>query len=155
MRIRLLPLLVLALLFAGNAAAEIYKWRDDDGRLHFSDAPPEDRPAEKVEPSTVPAGTTIERTANRGPVALPPLQRGEVLMYVGRGCDACRGARDYFARHGIAAEERNIDDEVAARREFDRLGGRDVPLILLGTRAGTQQMRGFSASGFERMYSTR
>jgi hypothetical protein len=33
-------LLLIVLAWGGNTQAEIYQWRDDNGRLHFSDEPP-------------------------------------------------------------------------------------------------------------------
>ena len=37
------------LLVAGTSAAQAYKWRDADGKLHFSDKPPAGANAEKME----------------------------------------------------------------------------------------------------------
>lgn len=39
---------VLFLTLAGTAGAEVYKWRDDDGKLHFSDEPPSSGQAEDL-----------------------------------------------------------------------------------------------------------
>lgn len=44
------PLLAAGLLLvAGVAAAQAYKWRDGDGKLHFSDKPPPSANAEKID----------------------------------------------------------------------------------------------------------
>lgn len=44
------PLLIGCLLWlmAASGWAEIYQWRDEQGRLHFSDEPPEKAPAKEV-----------------------------------------------------------------------------------------------------------
>ena len=47
---RLLPL--LGLLVLGKAPAEIYKWFDSEGKVHFSDRPPATEKAEKLGIST-------------------------------------------------------------------------------------------------------
>jgi hypothetical protein len=50
---------LLALLWAGVAQAEIYRWIDDQGRVHFGDRRPDDAQVEtvEIEPETgVPAG---------------------------------------------------------------------------------------------------
>jgi hypothetical protein len=39
---------VLALLAGDPAAAQAYKWVDENGRTHFSDTPPPDRKADKL-----------------------------------------------------------------------------------------------------------
>lgn len=50
---------LLALLWAGSAQAEIYRWIDEQGRVHFGDRRPDDVQVEtvEIEPKTgVPAG---------------------------------------------------------------------------------------------------
>ncbi|CAN0227825.1 unnamed protein product [Chrysoparadoxa australica] len=48
-------------LFTGLASAEIYRWVDDQGRVHYGDRPAAGRPAEKLQ--STPAGPA--RTADR------------------------------------------------------------------------------------------
>jgi hypothetical protein len=40
------------LLNAVSATAEVYRWTDENGRVHFSDKPPRDRPAENISDKT-------------------------------------------------------------------------------------------------------
>lgn len=48
-----IPLLLTCLLASPFAGAEIYKWVDENGRMHFSDSPPgEGRQAEEVKIKT-------------------------------------------------------------------------------------------------------
>lgn len=43
-------LLLISIPFAGTAgAADIYRWVDADGNVHFGDTPPDDRSVEQVE----------------------------------------------------------------------------------------------------------
>lgn len=46
-----LPLLLASLILSQPGFAEIYRWRDKDGKLHFSDQPPEQSTAEATEVS--------------------------------------------------------------------------------------------------------
>jgi glutaredoxin len=68
-----------------------------------------------------------------------------VVMYATTWCPYCAKARGYFARKGIAYVEYDIEKSAAVNAEFKRLGGRGVPLILVGT----QKMSGFSEQGLE------
>jgi hypothetical protein len=43
MKHRNLAVLVLVLVTASSASAEMYEWKDEDGNLHFSDRPPQTR----------------------------------------------------------------------------------------------------------------
>jgi len=63
-----------------------------------------------------------------------------VVMYATSWCPYCAKARAYFARNGIAYVEHDIEKSAAVNAEFRRLGGRGVPLILVGT----EKMSGFS-----------
>jgi len=69
----------------------------------------------------------------------------EVVMYATSWCPYCAKARAYFAQSGIAYVEHDVEKSATARAEFKRLGGRAVPLIVVGR----EQMNGFSEVGFE------
>jgi len=68
-----------------------------------------------------------------------PANDGTVIMYTTARCGACIHAKEYFARKGVRYEERDVEKSDAARAEFGKLGGRGVPLILIGN----ERMEGF------------
>jgi glutaredoxin len=68
-------------------------------------------------------------------------------MYATSWCPYCAKAREYFARSGIVYVEHDIERSASARAEFRRMGGRGVPLIVVGR----EKMDGFSEQGFEDM----
>jgi hypothetical protein len=49
------------LLTAVAATAEIYRWTDENGRVHFSDKPPRDQQAEKIGDKTRPVNVDTSR----------------------------------------------------------------------------------------------
>ena len=63
-------------------------------------------------------------------------------MYATSWCPYCAKARAYFARRGIAYVEIDIEKSREGRAEYDRLGARGIPVILVGS----QCMNGFSES---------
>ncbi|HXI35796.1 MAG TPA: glutaredoxin family protein [Burkholderiales bacterium] len=67
-------------------------------------------------------------------------QKAEVKMYATSWCPYCAKARAYFARRGIAYVEVDIEKSREGRAEYDRLGARGIPVILVGQ----QRMNGFS-----------
>jgi glutaredoxin-like YruB-family protein len=78
----------------------------------------------------------------------PPAQAEstpEVVMYATSWCPYCAKARAYFGRKGIAYTEYDVEKSPTAKAELKRLGGRGVPLILVGR----EQMSGFSEEGFD------
>jgi glutaredoxin len=72
----------------------------------------------------------------------------KVVMYSAPWCAACKGAKRFFREKGIPFREMDIQKSRLARREFDRLNGRGVPLILVGDK----RMNGFSPKSFMKLY---
>ena len=54
-------LALLLLLIAGVAAAEVYKWADESGRVHYGDSPPPESDAQSVKVPEVPTQEEVER----------------------------------------------------------------------------------------------
>lgn len=138
------PHILLAALFlvlVPPVSAQVYKWVDKEGRVHFSDRKP---PAGKGKKVTVKVNTV--KMVSHGSSATDT--GGSVIMYATAWCPYCEKARQYFKKKGIAYIEIDIEKDKAGKREYDRIGGSGVPLILVGKK----RMNGFSAAGFERMY---
>jgi len=74
----------LALLFAGTVAdaATVYKWKDADGNLHFSDKPPPDGTAETTQIGTARDPYTQERLEQMKAEAAASSVRREVTKSV-------------------------------------------------------------------------
>lgn len=62
-----------------------------------------------------------------------------VLLYTTRQCRHCQQAKAFLKQHGIPFSEWDVERNQRAWKEFQHLGGRGVPLILIGK----QQIRGF------------
>ncbi len=76
-------------------------------------------------------------------------EKNNIVMYATSWCGYCRKARNYFHANGIQYTEHDIESDDEAKRRFDLLGGKGVPLILVG---GTR-MQGFSEARFNSLYS--
>jgi glutaredoxin len=74
-------------------------------------------------------------------------KKPEVKMYATSWCPYCAKARAYFARRGIAYVEVDIEKSREGRAEYDRLGVRGIPVILVGP----QRMNGFSEARLSRL----
>ena len=74
----------------------------------------------------------------------------KVVMYATDWCPYCAKARAHFRKHGIDYVEHDIEKSPEGRAEYQRLGGRGVPLILIGE----QRMSGFSEARFDALYTS-
>lgn len=136
----------LLLILSSLASAEVYRWVDDEGRVHFGDRPPPEAGASEVR-------LRINTYESPGVRSLDEPFHGtrQVVMYSAEWCAVCRKAKRYFRDNGIAFVEYDVEKSEKGRRDFERLGGRGVPVILVGDK----RMNGFSAEAFERMYRAR
>jgi glutaredoxin len=77
--------------------------------------------------------------------ATAPAGGQRIVMFSTANCGACKMAKQYFAQKGIAYEEFDVNQSRAANEEFQRLGGRGVPLILVGDK----RVEGFSPQALD------
>jgi glutaredoxin len=125
--------------------ADIYQWRDASGKLYFSDKKPE-------RPGVTMLNTTPVNSIASVQITAPPAATNDksVVMYSTQRCGYCKKARKYFKQAGIAYQDFDIDNSQTARAAYDRLGGRGVPLILVGK----ARMDGFSEESFKHFYAS-
>ena len=155
---------MLMLLLTATAGADIYVWTDANGVKHFSNEPPPDaRQVKQQEEIThdpdqyktwesqrkealekaMESDADADGKANRS--RKPPHRQAarrsvKVIMYATLTCGYCMRARMFFAEHGIAYTEHDISSDPQARKRFEELNGRGVPLIFIGD----QRISGFN-----------
>jgi glutaredoxin len=135
-----LLLTLAALVCTAGASAQMYKWKDDKGVVHFGDNPPASV-REKAEVKTY-AG------ADAGP-ALPyalaqAARANPVVLYTAPGCAPCDQARGFLQQRGVPYSEKSVttaDDRQALR---DAGGDVQLPLLLVGR----SKFVGFAASAW-------
>ena len=128
--------------------AEIYKWVDEQGRVHFGDSPRIEDNAENVVVDVVSYEYVkveeIEFYQSEKKKNKPTM----VKMYSTSWCGYCQKARKYFSENNINFVEYDIDKDKVANRRFKELGGKGVPLILVGKK----KMSGFNSQRFDNIY---
>lgn len=155
---------MLMVLGTTPSIAEIYKWTDAEGNIHFSDKQSAKTNAEPVQlkssinsynGSSVPkfeytpgSNKKIHTKGNK----LPKLRPRAVIMYSTVWCGFCKKAKAYFRKKGIGFTERDIEKSSQAKKEYQALGGGGVPLILVGNKSGTKKISGFSIARFDAAY---
>lgn len=136
-------LFFIGLVFTTTATAEIYKWVDEQGNVHFTDQPPPNQTTEKIEVKinsyTSPKIVDVDRLFGKS---------NKLVMYSTSWCGYCKKARNYFIANNIAFEEYDVENTNKGKRDYDKLGGGGVPIILMGNK----RMNGFSVHKFKRFY---
>ncbi|MCZ6805302.1 MAG: glutaredoxin domain-containing protein [Proteobacteria bacterium] len=139
-----LIVLISALLFTVSASAEILKWTDSDGKVHFGNRPPADAKTSIVE---VRINTYESPSIEALQEVLNP--RDKVVMYSAEWCGVCKKAKKYFKENNIKYKEYDIDRSSKGKKDFKKLGAKGVPVILVGDK----RLNGFSAASFESIYN--
>ncbi|MFT4823689.1 MAG: glutaredoxin [Halioglobus sp.] len=140
-------ILLLLLIASAASDAQIYKWTDESGGVYFSDKAAEGATVETVKLQI----NSYEHVSYEAmPVDVSKNENGnkKVVMYSASWCGYCRKARNYFNAQGIAFTELDIERNSRAKKEYDSMGGRGVPVILVGKK----RMNGFSIAGFTTIY---
>ena len=122
--------------------AEIYKWVDENGKIHFGDNKPETMKAEKI---SLEINTYKQVLIDNSIYDVGPKK---VVMYSTTWCGYCKKARKYFAANNIPFIEYDIEKNKRAKVRYDKMGAKGVPVILVGKK----RMSGFSEKGFNKIY---
>ena len=148
-----LIVLILVLMTGFVSHAEIHKWVDKNGKVHYGDRPPKTN-VEILEISVETFSDVEVRPMDDEAMAILGRKiegkalKKRVVMYSTEWCGVCKKAKNYFNANNISFREYDIEKDEKRAKEFKKLNGRGVPLILVGK----QRMSGFSASSFEKMY---
>ena len=139
-----LILLISTLLFTIGVSAEILKWTDSDGRVHFGDKPPAGAKTSIVE---VRINTYESPNIEALQEILNP--KDKVVMYSAEWCGLCKKAKKYFRANNIPYKDYDIDKSSKGKKDYKKLGAKGVPVILVGKK----RLNGFSAATFESIYN--
>lgn len=137
----LLPLFALA---CSAVHADLYRWVDADGKVHYSDQPPaaDIKQVEKKKESATGARPSSSKPAS-GPTA-DALQQAvknfPLTLYNSECGDLCKAARDLLVKRGVPFTEKDATDS-AVQAELKKVtgGALEVPVLTIGTNV----VRGF------------
>ena len=129
------------------SAQQIHRWVDAEGRVQYSDKPPPGVASKPVAARINSYSGTPVVSGTASAAAKTGQPRPEIKMYATDWCTYCRKAQAFFAQQGIRYAHIDIEKSEAGKAEYQRHGGRGVPLILVGT----QRMNGFSEEGLAQM----
>jgi glutaredoxin len=127
-------------------AQQLYRWVDQDGRVHITDTPPP------------PGAKDVQRKGGRTNSAVPDSaaepyavqvarQNSPVTLYTTPGCEACAEARKFLNARGVPFTEVSVNDEKALTELKNAVGSNSVPSIIVGATV----QKGFEAGAYNRI----
>jgi glutaredoxin-like YruB-family protein len=162
-----LLVLIVILLSCSVTWADVYRWEDENGVVHYTDTPPGDASEwEEVGESTPTQDNRQYENDEPQRPAYDPQAITELLeelndeseddeedippsveLYTTNWCTYCKKAKAYFRSKGIAFIEYNIEKDKAAQKRMRKLTkSRAVPFAVING----QQIQGYSTSAYER-----
>jgi glutaredoxin len=120
--------------------AQVYYWVDENGIKHYSDTAPENRKGLRdfrVIENGPDSQTSSETDALSDSSALQDPQKivmPPVKIYTTSWCKYCKRAKAWMNQNAVPYEEFDIEQSKENNRQYKALGGKSVPLILVGKR---------------------
>jgi len=128
---KIILFILLSVSFSSPAFPQIYKWKDKDGNIVFSDTLPSGADAKKVnvlkeretptpkEQGIKPGEGTLK---SHSPVAVQAKEKREyrdveVILYMTEWCPYCRKAREYLKSLGVNLIEYDIEKDKSKNQE--------------------------------------
>lgn len=158
-----LTILFVLLTATGLAFSQMYRWVDEDGKVHFSDSPPPNAKSvqrmqfiqtqkDSFQSVTPSERDTVKFKSDKYPVSESSEKTGtrkapKVELFTTSWCPYCDMAREFFRSKGIPFTEYDIEkDRSAALRKMQLDRGKGVPFVLING----QGISGFSKEAYER-----
>ena len=118
---------------ATSAAAQMYRWTDQSGRVHFTDTPPPGS-ARNVQKRAAGAGGADPSAGSNEPYALQMARKNNpVKLYSAPGCGAaCDEARKLLNARGVPFAEVSVASEARINELKELVGSPSVPALVVG-----------------------
>ena len=160
MRSIVLQIALLLVILTGVASADVYRYTDNKGELHFVDdiakVPKKYRKqlqsaGEEGNVNVTEAGpATPDPKLQAEEEAPPPRQAGaKVEVFMTSWCGYCKKMLRYLNEKGIPYTAYDIEKDSAAARIYREIGGRGVPVV----RIGTHIVRGYNPEAVMSYYN--
>lgn len=121
--------LAMLLLAATPASAQLYKSIGPDGKVTYSDTPPQTKNA-KVERKNL--GASGNYDANLPFELTEAVKNHPVTVYTGANCAPCDEARSYLKQRGVPFSEKTVSSNADLIKLKQIAGALTVPLIMVG-----------------------
>jgi len=136
-------LFLILFLFINPVYSGIYKWIDNNGKVHFSSKKPRQQKVEEIKLRVIKSRKTVAISKSNHSI-----NSEKVVIYSTEWCGYCKKAKKYFRKNNIKFIEYDIEKNNNARKRYDAMGETGVPVILVNNK----KMTGFSVDGFKEIY---
>jgi len=130
---------LFAFISVATHAGELYRWKDAEGKIHYSDTPPTD--SSRVERKNLKGHTTLNEDLPYE--TLRAQQNFPVTLYVGMDCgEPCNRARDLLNKRGVPFSEMLLKTKEEIEAFAKLAGSMNSPAL----KVGSNYLSGFNES---------
>lgn len=120
-------------------SASLYKWVDNDGKVHYTEQPPPASAAKKVEEKTI--GTSPSDDGQLPYATRLAVKNFPIILY-NSGCgDACTKAREHLTKRGVPFTEKDAGTPAVQTELKKLIGSLEVPVLAVGA---ITQLKGYT-----------
>jgi glutaredoxin len=138
--------LLICLLYAAGAHAQMYKWVGPDGKITYSDTPPP-ATAKQVERKNLQDGGIS--VADLPFELAEAVRNNPVTLYTTANCGACDSARSLLNRRGVPFKEKTITSADDISKLHDAGGESQLPFVTVGR----SKQQGFESGAWNSLLS--
>ena len=144
MKTLMITSLGIVLLFGASAHAEMYRWVDKAGKVHYTDQPPSPSEAKKIEEKKF--GGNLVQGDNLPYATQQAAKNFPVTLYTGDCGALCTQAKTYLSKRGIPYSERLPGKNAADSELFKKITKENViPFLQVGS---STQLKGFDEAAW-------
>ncbi|MCB0339953.1 MAG: glutaredoxin family protein [Bdellovibrionales bacterium] len=128
--------LILAIVFAIRANAEVYKYTDSNGSTHYVDNPenvPEEYKDQVLAPADLPKITKVPSFGYEAEgSAVGPTSSAKVEIFIASWCPYCKQLEQFLSKQGIRYTRYDVEKSSIGKSIYNKLGGGGVPVVRIG-----------------------
>ncbi len=128
------------------ASAQLYRWTDENGRVHVTDTPPPPT-ARNVRKRDIDATGGDASDANQPYALRLAAQRYPITLYTAPDCRPCADARKLLNARGVPFKEVSVVGPELHEQLTKLVGSQSVPALTVGTSV----QKGFEESAYHAM----
>ena len=127
-------LVVLLAATSSAALAQIYRWTDENGKVHITDTPPPPG-AKNVHKRNAgsASSSSAQPDANEPYVLREARKKAPITLYSTPGCEPCNAARQLLNARGVPFREVSVVNDKNADELLKAVGADAVPSLVVGT----------------------
>lgn len=124
-------------------SASLYRWVDNEGKVHYTEQPPPPSAARKVEEKTI--GTAPADDSQLPYASRVAAKNFPITLYNSECGEACTKAREHLTKRGVPFQEKDAGTQEVQAELKKLIGGLEVPVLAVGT---VTRLKGYEAGAW-------